>query len=183
MRIISGKFKGKQIISPKDNAIRPTSSIMREAMFNVLISNGYFVANQTKIIDLCCGTGALGIESLSRDAKLVLFIDGSKEHLSLAKQNVENLGALENALFLRADATRLIHAKMKFDLVFIDPPYQKNVANLALEALYNKNWLEDNAIIMVELAKREDLTFDSQKYNLLDEKSFTNSKFLVLEKI
>ena len=183
MRIIAGKHKGRSIISPTGPGVRPTASKMREAMFNILISNGYLKENESKVIDLCCGTGALGLEALSRGVAKVVFIDGSKEHLKLAKQNIDHFGEQDKSIVIRADAEKLLNAQDTFDLVFIDPPYFKGVANKALIALQARDWLADNAIIVVEMAKQEDLSFDIEKYSEISTRIYGNSKFILLEKL
>jgi 16S rRNA (guanine966-N2)-methyltransferase len=183
MRIIAGKHKGRSIISPTGSGVRPTSSKMREAMFDTLISNGYLKEDETKVIDLCCGTGALGLEALSRGVASVVFIDGSREHLNLARQNIYYLGEQEKSTVLRADAEKLLNAKDQFDLVFIDPPYLKGVASRALVALYEKNWLKNGAIIVVEMAKIETLKFDADRYQEITTRIYGNSKFVLLESL
>lgn len=183
MRIIAGTHKGRRIISPQGKAVRPTSSIMREAMFNIIISNGYLVPGKTKVMDICCGTGALGLEALSRGAEQVIFIDGSKQHLFLAKQNVNNFGESEKAKFIVARAEKLIQATDRFDLIFIDPPYEKLVADKALNALYEKNWLMEDSIIIVEMARSENLNYRKNYYREIETKIFGNSKFTILKNL
>lgn len=180
MRIISGKHRGKALLSPKNDGVRPTSSKMREAMFNILISNGYLIEDETKVLDLCCGTGALGLEALSRGAARAVFIDGSAEHLKLARKNIEHCKELERSVLIRADAENLLNATDCFDLIFIDPPYFKGVANKALVSLSEKGWLSEEAIIVVELAKSENLKFDEAKYQHLTTRVYGNSKFIIL---
>lgn len=183
MRIIAGKHKGRNIISPTGPGIRPTSSKMREAMFDIIMSNGYIKDGETKVVDLCCGTGALGLEALSRGAAKVIFIDGSREHLGLARQNIYNFAEQERSVVLRADAEKLLNAQDQFDLIFIDPPYLKGVASKALVALVEKKWLADKAIIVVELAKSEVLKFDDEKYGEITTRIYGNSKFILLERL
>ena len=182
MRIIAGKHKGKSLLSPKDDGVRPTSSKMREAMFNILISNGYLIEDESKVLDLCCGTGALGLEALSRGALKAVFIDGSAEHLKLARKNIEHCKELEKSTLIRADAENLLNATDCFDLIFIDPPYFKGVANKALISLYEKGWLSAEAIIVVELSKRETLKIDEQKYQHITTRIYGNSQFIILIK-
>ncbi len=183
MKIIAGKHRGRSILSPTGPGVRPTSSKMREAMFDILVNNGYLIADETKVVDLCCGTGALGLEALSRGAIKVIFIDGSREHLNLARQNIYYLGEQDKSVVLRADAEKLLNAQEQFDLVFIDPPYLKGVASKALVALNEKNWLNPDAIIVVEIAKSEELRFDSTQYKEITTRIHGNSKFLLLEKL
>lgn len=180
MRIIAGKHRSRKIISPTGPGIRPTSSKMRAAMFDILISNGYLIENETKVVDLCCGTGALGLEALSRGVKKVVFIDASKEHLNLARQNIYILGEEEKSTILRSDAEKLRNANERFDLIFIDPPYNKGVSNKALIALSNKGWLSEGAIIVIEMDSREELLFDIETLKEVTTRIYGNSKFIIL---
>jgi 16S rRNA (guanine966-N2)-methyltransferase len=180
MRIIAGTHRGRNIISPTGPGIRPTSSKMRAAMFDILISNGYLTQDETKVVDLCCGTGALGLEALSRGVKSVVFIDASKEHLNLARQNIYTLGEEKKSTVLRSDAMKLRNANEKFDLVFIDPPYNKGVSDKALITLSNKGWLSDDAIIVVEMDAREELKFDVDVFKEITTRPYGNSKFIIL---
>jgi len=181
MRIIAGKHKGRNLLSPTGPGIRPTSSKTRASMFNVLSSRG--LIEDAIVLDLCCGTGALGLEALSRGAKKVIFIDGSAPHLKLAWENICQFKEDERSTLIRAKAEYLPKAKEKCDLVFIDPPYSKGVANKALVSLINGEWLSDNAMILIELAKQEDLIFSETHYREITTKIHGNSKFILLEKI
>lgn len=182
MRIISGKHKGRKLFSPQDKAVRPTASKMREAVFNILISNGS-LTDKSIVLDLCCGTGALGIEALSRGASLAIFIDGSDKHLRLARANIEQCNEQDKSIILRANAEDLPKAQYQCDLVFIDPPYFKGVVNKALISLINENWLADKAVIAIELAKREDVTVPLEYFSILATRIYGNSKFILLEKL
>lgn len=177
MRIVAGKHRGRLIMSPEGKGIRPTSDRTREAIFNVLNSLDAIV--DVKVLDLCCGTGALGIEALSRGAKFCVFIDGSAEHLKLAWQNISNIKEEERATMMRAFAEDLPEAKEKFDLVLLDPPYFKKVAEKSLKFLLERNWLEANAIIVVELAKKEDINIPNN-FKVINTKYYGNTKVIFL---
>ena len=181
MKIIAGKYKGRNLLSPSSDGIRPTASRMRAAIFNILASMG--VVQGAKVIDLCCGTGALGIEALSRGAEKVVFIDGSSQHLKLAWANICQLNEQENAIMIRSGAEDLPKAREEFDLVFIDPPYFKGIANKALISLIEKEWLAVGAIIILELPKQEDLIFAPEFYQEISTRIYGNIKFILLEKI
>ena len=127
MQIIAGIHKGRKLFTPTDKGVRPTASKMREAVFNILTNMN--AIEDAKVVDLCCGTGALGIEAISRGAKLVVFIDGSNQHLQLARANIEQIKENDKAIFLRANAENLPKANQKFDLIFLDPPYHKKIAD------------------------------------------------------
>lgn len=181
MRVIAGKHKGRILLSPQDKGIRPTSSKIRESMFNIL-SNLNVIEN-AKVIDLCCGTGALGIEALSRGANKVVFIDGSNTHLKLAWTNICQLKEQDNSIMLRAFAESLPKAQEKFDLVFIDPPYSKGIADKALYSLLNNGWLAKGAIIVIESSLKEDISFSSDFFTELSIRKYGNTKIILLEKL
>lgn len=181
MRIIAGKHKGRNLLSPTDKGIRPTSSKIRESMFNILINLN--AIEDSNVIDLCCGTGALGIEALSRGAAKVVFIDGSNQHLKIAYANIVQVNETEKSTILRANAEDLPQAREKFNLVFIDPPYFKKVADKALISLIEKDWLAEKAIILIEQDRREDLVFSTDHYQQVMERSYGNSKIILLERL
>lgn len=177
MRVVAGKHRGRMIISPSGNGIRPTSDRTREAIFNVLSNLG--AIEGSKALDLCCGTGALGIEALSRGAKSCVFVDGSAEHLKLAWHNITRLKEQDNVTMMRAFAEDLPEAKEQFNLVLLDPPYFKKIAEQALNSLLKKNWLKNYAIIVVELAKTEDILIPVP-LAVLNTKYYGNTKIIFL---
>jgi 16S rRNA (guanine966-N2)-methyltransferase len=181
MRIIAGKHRGRILLSPNDKGIRPTSSMLREALFNVLESMQ--ILENAKIMDICCGTGAYGIEAISRGASLALFIDGSGDHLNLAKQNILTLKEEDKAIFIRSRAENLPKAQMQFDIIFIDPPYFKKVADKALLSLLKQGWLHENSYIVVEQAKIEDLNYSTNDFKEIAKRIYGNSKFILLKKL
>ncbi len=189
MRIISGIHRGRKLISPSGPGIRPTASKMRTAIFNILSSGNFIkedgsnIIEDAKVIDLCCGTGALGIESISRGATMVVFIDGSSQHLKVAWENICQLGEQAKAVMIRSTAEDLPKARDLFNLVFIDPPYFKGIANKALVSLIEKNWLATGAIIVIELPKQEDISFNLGYYREITTKNYGNSKFVLLERL
>ncbi|MEK6733716.1 MAG: 16S rRNA (guanine(966)-N(2))-methyltransferase RsmD [Pseudomonadota bacterium] len=182
MRIIAGKHKGRNLLSPKDKSIRPTASKMREAIFNILASRNV-INEETIVTDLCCGTGALGLESLSRGARQVIFIDESQQNLTLAWMNIKSCKEEENAIILRANAENLPIAKVQSNLVFLDPPYFKGISEKALVSLMKQNWLTNEALIIIELDKKEDLNYPTSHYNEVSIRFYGNSKIILLEKI
>ncbi|MDR0983830.1 MAG: RsmD family RNA methyltransferase [Ruminococcus sp.] len=124
MRVISGVKKGKNLLTPEDYTIRPTSDKVRGAVFNVL----QFEIRDKIILDLFCGTGALGIEALSRGASFALFVDNSPVSLDLARKNVAACGFEEKARFVLSDAVKFLkNTDEKFDITFLDPPYNRGI--------------------------------------------------------
>jgi 16S rRNA (guanine966-N2)-methyltransferase len=154
MRIVGGRFGGRTLSAPKSQAIRPTSDRLREALFNVLAhSYGDPVAG-ARVLDLFAGTGALGLEALSRGAAFVLFVDDRAEARALIRGNVDALGAGGASKIFRRDATRLGPSGPvdSFSLVFLDPPYGRGLAEKALAAARDGGWLTPGALIVVEEA-------------------------------
>jgi 16S rRNA (guanine966-N2)-methyltransferase len=154
MRIVAGKFRGKALLSPTDESIRPTSDRAREAMFNILASRIGVHLDGFKVLDLFAGTGALGLEALSRGAQSAIFVDTGAEARGLIRDHIEAFGIAGIAKLLRRDATALgpVGNMGPFDLVFLDPPYNKGLGELALTSLRDGNWLSPTATIVLEEA-------------------------------
>lgn len=152
MRIVAGRFKGKALLSPKDDSIRPTSDRAREAMFNILASRIGVQLDGLKVLDLFAGTGALGLEALSRGAQSCVFVDTGAEARGLVRDHIEAFGIAGIAKLLRRDATALGPAGTMgpVDLVFLDPPYGKGLGELALASLKAGGWLQPDATIVLE---------------------------------
>ena len=152
MRIIAGRFKGRSLQSPSGLATRPTSDRLRETLFNVL-SHGYDdPITGARVLDLFAGTGALGLEALSRGAAFVQFVEEAAEARGLIKANVEAFGVAGITKVYRRDATYMgpVAPAEPFSLVFCDPPYGKGLAALALASALKGGWLTPDALIIVE---------------------------------
>jgi len=152
MRIIAGKFRGKALLSPEDESIRPTADRVREALFNIIASRLGPHLDGLKIVDLFAGTGALGLEALSRGAATVVFVDTGAEARGLIRDHIEAFGAGGVAKLLRRDATNLGPAGTMgpVDLVFLDPPYGKGLGEQALTALRTGGWLKPDTLLVLE---------------------------------
>ncbi len=160
MRIIAGTHRARNLESPPDDKrIRPTSDKMRGAIFNIL-EHAAFVpplyGEHTGVLDLCCGTGALGFEALSRGLGEAVFIDSETASLALAKSNAQKFNLMARCKFLRASVDDLPVPPRRFELVFIDPPYNKKLIDAALPALLAGDWLAENAVIVAETQAREE---------------------------
>ncbi len=155
MRIVGGRLKGRNIASPASREIRPTQDRLREALFNILVHAYDNPIDGARVLDLFAGTGALGIESVSRGAAFTLFIDNGAEARALLRNNVEALGLGGVTKVYRRDATILgpAHPVEPFSLVFLDPPYGKGLADKALVSLRDGGWLTPSALLVVEEAK------------------------------
>jgi len=154
MRIIAGKYGGRRLQVPKNNDVRPTSDKVRGAIFNALQAQG--VVEGARVLDGFCGSGALGLEALSRGAVYCTFIDKARRSLELAKENASMLGALENCEFILRDASCYdpVHeVSKKYDVVFLDPPYRKGLLDKALHALHESRVLLNDTCCVVEAEK------------------------------
>lgn len=152
MRIVSGRFKGRGLTAPRTQAVRPTSDRLRETIFNVLAHAYGDPVTGARVLDLFAGTGALGLEALSRGAAYALFVDDSAEGRGLVKANIDLLGVAGITKVFRRDATKLgpAHPNAPFSLVFCDPPYGKGLAPPALAAALKGGWLATGALVLVE---------------------------------
>ena len=155
MRIVAGQFRGRPILSPDHAGLRPTSDRVRESIFNIL-SHGIddFDVRGARVIDLFAGTGALGLEAVSRGAAYCLFVEDGAESRGLIRSNVEAYGLTGVTRVFRRDATDLGPAgnMAAFGLAFLDPPYGKGLAEKALAALRDGTWLLPAAVVIVEEA-------------------------------
>jgi 16S rRNA (guanine966-N2)-methyltransferase len=152
MRIVAGRYKGRTLAGPKSHAIRPTSDRLRETIFNVLMHAYGDPVTGARVLDLFAGTGAMGLEAISRGAVFALLVDEGAEARSLIRANVETLGVGGVTRVFRRDATKLGAAKPiePFSLAFCDPPYGKGLASAALVAARDGGWLAPAALVVVE---------------------------------
>lgn len=152
MRIVGGEFRGRSIAAPKSNAIRPTIDRTRESLFNI-ISHVYPEAlDGTRMIDLFAGTGAVGLEALSRGCRVALFVENGVEGRGLLWENIDSFGLHGRTRILRRDATRLgaIGTMEPFDFLFADPPYGQGLGESALLAAHHGGWLAPGALVVLE---------------------------------
>ena len=160
MRVVGGRFRGQQLVTPAGDATRPTSDRVREAVFNILLHGiDGFTLDEIRVLDLFAGSGALGLEALSRGAAFCLFIDDAVEARGAIRENIEKLRLTGESKLFRRDATRLGEAAQmgQFGLVFLDPPYGRGLAEPALIALAGGGWLAPGAVVVVEEAGTVDL--------------------------
>jgi 16S rRNA (guanine966-N2)-methyltransferase len=177
MRIIAGQFRGRRLLSPKGDAIRPTSDRAREALFDIL-EHGEPQLRGACFLDLFCGTAAVGIEACSRGAAEVLLIESDPEALRLAKLNLARIGTPPHVRLMPGDAARLGSAPKQFGLVFLDPPYHSGLALPALTGL-RAGWLAQGARIVVELAAKETLE-PPEGFSVEQERRYSAAKFVFL---
>lgn len=155
MRVVAGRFKGAALATPKGSATRPTSDRLRETIFNILahgLDIDRDILADARVLDLFAGTGALGIEALSRGARACIFVEEGVEARGLIRRNVETLGLTGATKIFRRDATRLGEAGTiePFSLLFADPPYRKQMGEKALASALAGKWLEPGAVCVLE---------------------------------
>jgi 16S rRNA (guanine966-N2)-methyltransferase len=173
VRITGGSLRGRNLVAPNNNRIRPTSDRVRQAIFNILLHNHFgrgFSLAGAKVIDLFAGTGALGIEAISHGAAFALFVDDNAESRALIRTNVEAFGLTGVSKIWRRDATDLgplnKGAGGPFDLVFLDAPYRKGLTENAVASLRDGGWLAPGAVLVAETADGE--TFAAEGFAALD---------------
>jgi 16S rRNA (guanine966-N2)-methyltransferase len=154
MRIVGGDLRGRSLAAPRGDAIRPTSDRTRESVFNVLAHRHPERLSGARVLDLFAGTGALGLEALSRGAGFAMFVEEGVEGRGLIRTNVEAFGLTGRTKIFRRDATRLGDAGtiQPFGLLFADPPYGKGLGERALASALAGGWLTDDAICVIEEA-------------------------------
>lgn len=179
MRIVGGSWRGRKLASlgGGDAAahLRPTSDRVREALFNILINAHGDPVTGAHVLDLFAGTGALGLEALSRGAASAVFVDDGRKALGLLRANIDGLQA--EAEILRRDATRLGASARVFDLVFLDPPYGKGLGARALAAAREGGWLAPGAVVVWEEGSPQDVP---QGFERLDVRVYGDTHILIL---
>jgi 16S rRNA (guanine966-N2)-methyltransferase len=180
MRIVGGRLRGRTLAAPKSQAIRPTADRLRESLFNVLTHAYDDPITGARVLDLFAGTGALGLEAISRGAASTLFIDDGAEARALLRQNVETLGLAAVTRIFRRDATKLgpAHPVEPFSLAFLDPPYGKGLAERALCSAREGGWLINDALVVVE---EETGAFKATGgYEELERRTYDDTEFVIL---
>lgn len=152
MRIVGGEFRGRSLATPKSQDIRPTTDRTRESLFNILSHAYPEVLDGSRMIDLFAGTGAMGLEAISRGVRSVLFVENSIEGRGLLRENIEAFGLNGRTRIMRRDATRLgpITKTDPFDFLFADPPYGKGLGDKALAEAHQGGWLKPGALAILE---------------------------------
>ncbi|WP_354342444.1 16S rRNA (guanine(966)-N(2))-methyltransferase RsmD [Phyllobacterium ifriqiyense] len=173
MRIVGGKFRGRSLATPETNAIRPTTDRTRESLFNVLAHNYPEKFESTRVLDLFAGTGALGLEAMSRGARYGIFIEESAQGRGLIRTNIEAFGLNGNTKVFSRDATKLGDAGNvePFDLVFADPPYGKGLGERAFKAALDGGWLKPDALLILEEEAEAVIAFEA-RFEIIEERSY-----------
>ncbi len=184
MRIISGDFKGKKILEPKDISTRPLKDLTKESIFNILNHSNKIKTNLkiSNVLDLFSGVGSFGLECLSRGVKYVTFVENYHGVLPILKENLLRLKSLENYEIIKRDINAdnfFFELNRKFDIIFLDPPYKdKNIKNI-LENINDKQILNKNGVIIIHRHKNaKDLL--PENFKIIEEKKYGLSKIIFL---
>jgi 16S rRNA (guanine966-N2)-methyltransferase len=181
MRVVGGRLRGRSLASPKTNIIRPTADRLRETLFNILLHAYDDPIADARVLDLFAGTGALGIEAVSRGAAFVLFVDDGAEARALLRENVATLGLGGTSKVFRRDATKLgpAHPIEPFSLIFLDPPYGKGFAEKSLASAQSGGWLTADALIVVEEAAKSVFAVP-EGFTELERRRYDDTEFVIL---
>ena len=172
LRIIGGSLKGKPLASPKGLAVRPTAGRVREAVFNILYSR----IQAAFVLDLFAGTGAFGIEALSRGASRVVFVDNNPASLDVIRRNIQVCGLEHACAVFRQDAGRrlsgLDQSHTAFDIVFMDPPYGQSAVSSTLAVLDESSVLKNGSLIIAEHSLKESADISGSPFRLIDQRKY-----------
>lgn len=155
LRIISGKYRSRKLTVPEGLGVRPTTDRMRERIFSMLNHHRYPDLYQARVADLFAGTGALGLEALSRGAAHTTFIEMNAKHVANLKANIQILQAEDETTVKKGNASALNPALVPYDIIFMDPPYHKGLVDTALDSLFKNNWIGDQTVIIAEMGSDE----------------------------
>jgi 16S rRNA (guanine966-N2)-methyltransferase len=181
MRVVGGSLRGRTLATPKSPSIRPTADRLREALFNILVHAYGDPITGARVLDLFAGTGALGIEALSRGSAFTLFVDDGAEARALLRENVATLGLGGTSRIYRRDATKLgpAHPVEPFSLAFLDPPYGKGLAEQALDSARAGGWLVPDALVVVEESKKSAFAAP-EGFAEIERRPYDDTEFVVL---
>ena len=185
MRVIGGKYKGSKLLPADGFKIRPTSDRLKESIFSIINSNKYNInINSCNVLDICSGTGSLGIEAFSRGAVSVYFIDIDHISIKLVHKNISKLKINEqiekNIKIIKGEATKALkNIKKIFQIVLIDPPYNTDIIEKCLFKLKEFNLINQDSYIFAESSKTKAFNYDG--YQIVDIKIYGNSKLTILK--
>lgn len=184
MRVIAGTAKSIQLVTLEEDATRPTTDRIKETLFNMI----QFDVPNCIFLDLFSGSGAIGIEALSRGAKQAVFVDKSPKAIKCIKENIKKTNFNDKSKILNTDALTSIHELdnhgMQFDIIFIDPPYNQYFERGILKEISSSKLIHDNSIIIVEAAIKTDFDYlDSISLHIIREKKYKTNKHVFINRI
>jgi len=184
MRVVAGRLRGRTIEAPPGRTLRPTADRVRESIFNILVHGGLGAGGGSpligaRVLDVFAGTGAMGIEALSRGAAHATFIERDAQALAALRANLRALGEAANATVLGADALLPPRAVEKVSIAFLDPPYREGLGPQALTALARAGWFAKDAIATVEVAAREGFAAP-EGFEILDERRYGAARVVIV---
>ena len=182
MRIISGSFKGKKILEPKNQITRPLKDLTKESIFNIIIHTKKFniELSNSKVLDLFSGVGSFGLECLSRGSSNLIFVESYKEVLPVLKRNITSINCQENSVIYEKDIIKNFDFKIikdKIDIIFMDPPYKEKSISQLLTKIDESKILSSNGIIIIHRHKKEEDLFP-ENFNIIEKKSYGISKVI-----
>jgi len=182
MRIVAGRHRGRSLKTPDDLAVRPTADRTREALFNILVSGRLSDENRlsgARVLDAFAGTGALGLEALSRGAAHAVFMENYAPAIEICRANIRNLGEDARAELIACDVLLPRPAPAPCDLVFLDPPYNQGFAEKALTTLVRTGWIAPDTLVSVEMMKNEAFA-TPEGFSEIDARSYGKAKLVFL---
>ena len=182
MRIISGKFKGRKIVSSKDKLTRPLKDLTKESIFNIINHTNKFSIKlqNSEVLDLFSGTGSFGIECLSRGVKFVTFVENYNGVLPILKDNLNNLNLKNQYKIIEKNIFKDLNFKIfkkKFNIIFLDPPYKEKDLNKLINLIIKEKLLASNGIIIIHRHKKQNDIYPD-KFEILDQKKYGISKII-----
>lgn len=170
MRIIAGKFRRRKLLTPSTTT-RPTSDRARESIFNIINASRDDLRGGAHVLDAFAGSGALGLEALSRGAAHVTFLENNHQAVHIIKENIANLGVASQCSVIMGDATKPPKAPEPMKLVFLDPPYDQILETLCLTALHNQGWINSQTLIILETSAKRALSLPARA-TLIDQRRY-----------
>lgn len=183
MRLIAGKFKGRNLNFPPSSITRPTSDRARQAVFNILMHDPEISLMGARVLDLFAGSGAMGLEALSRGAQHVIFVEAHPAAVSIIQDNIRLLDAQDQTQVIRGDATTIKafeDLEKTFDIVFLDPPYGKGLVEPALNNLRQQGYLSPQTLIILEVPTGSETQLPDDGLTILDQRTYGAATFLFL---
>ncbi len=183
MRIIAGKFRGVKLLSPKGENTRPTADKARESLFNIL-DHGKFskILRGAKIVDIFAGTGALGLEAMSRGAKSAVFFEQDNNAIATLKANINKCKINDDCQINRTTALQPPQRNITYDILFFDPPYHQEFADKSLIAFDNIGWIGKDSLNIIQTHPKDQFTMPDG-FELIDQRKYGAAKFLFIKKI